>query len=64
MVRVNGEEKNAAGMTIEAFLLQEGYRLDRIVVERNLEIVPKEQYAMMILQDNDSVEVLRFVGGG
>ena len=64
MVRVNGEEKNAAGMTIEAFLLQEGYRLDRIVVERNLEIVPKEQYAMMILEDNDSVEVLRFVGGG
>ena len=64
MLIVNGEEKNSAGMTIAEFLQQEGYRLDYIVVERNLEIVPKEQFAMIQLQDNDTVEVLRFVGGG
>ena len=41
-----------------------GFEPERVVVERNLEIVPKEQLAQVIIQDEDVIEVLRFVGGG
>ena len=33
-------------------------------VELNLEIVPKEQYGSISLQDGDRVEVVTLVGGG
>ncbi|MCR5482141.1 MAG: sulfur carrier protein ThiS [Clostridia bacterium] len=64
MVIVNGEAKDAAGKSLKQLLDEEGYELSRIVVERNLEIVPKESYDTIIIEDNDSIEVLSFVGGG
>ncbi|MCA9037443.1 MAG: sulfur carrier protein ThiS [Planctomycetaceae bacterium] len=33
-------------------------------VERNLELVPREQHAQCPLQDGDRVEVVTLVGGG
>ena len=36
----------------------------RIAVERNGEIVPKRLYGETVLQDNDVIEVVSFVGGG
>jgi thiamine biosynthesis protein ThiS len=33
-------------------------------VERNLEIIPRDRLGAVVLEDGDSVEVLRFVGGG
>jgi len=35
-----------------------------IVVEYNLEIIPKERYAQTILKDGDEVEIVSFMGGG
>ncbi len=64
VVIVNGEAKDAAGKSLKQLLDEEGYELSRIVVERNLEIVPKESYDVIIIEDNDSIEVLSFVGGG
>ena len=64
MLRINGQDMDLAGQNLQQVLSQEGYQLDRVVVERNLEIVPKEQYADIILADGDSIEVLNFVGGG
>ena len=37
---------------------------EHLVVERNYEIIPKEQFASVTIQDEDVIEVLRFVGGG
>ena len=46
-------------------LLEElGYQAGRIAVERNGEIVPKAQYGAVTLEDGDTLEVVRFVGGG
>lgn len=39
-------------------------RAARVVVERNLEIVPQDQLGAVMIQDDDAIEVLRFVGGG
>lgn len=64
MVTVNGEQKDISGITLMEYLTAEGYAIDRIVVERNLEIVPLEQLGNVIIQDEDVIEILRFVGGG
>ena len=64
MVTINGKQVEAAGMTILADLEEAGYSPDRVVVEKNLEIIPREALGASLLEDGDSVEVLRFVGGG
>ncbi len=64
MVTINGEEKNCAGMTVSQYLERTAYDPMRIAVERNGDIVPKTAYADTVLQDNDVIEVVSFVGGG
>ncbi len=64
MVKINGEEKSVAGMTVAEYLATTNYNPKRIAVERNGDIVPKSQYDNTVLQDGDSVEVVSFVGGG
>lgn len=64
MVTVNGESKNAAGLTVAEFLEKNGYRTDRVAVEINLEIVRKSDFATAVIKDGDSIEVVSFVGGG
>ena len=64
MLQVNGTERNADGLTVEALIAQEGLPRDRVAVERNGGIVPKACYAGTVLADGDSVEVVSFVGGG
>lgn len=64
MVRINGEERNAAGKTLAEYLATTSYDPKRIAVERNGEIVPKAQYSETILTDSDSIEIVSFVGGG
>ena len=64
MVKINGHDENAAGMTIEEYLKNTDYDPKRIAIERNGEIIPKATYANVVLQDGDSLEIVSFVGGG
>ena len=64
MVTVNGQQKNIAGQNLQQYLTEAGFEVNRVVVERNLEIVPKDELGNITIQDQDSIEVLRFVGGG
>ena len=64
MVKVNGADRQLAGVTVERLLAEDGYDSARVAVERNGEIVPRARYGDTVLQDGDSVEVVRFVGGG
>ena len=64
MITLNGTPLDADGLTLAALLGQQGYRIERIVVERNLVIVPKADYESTILADGDTLEVVSFVGGG
>lgn len=64
MIRVNGKEVEAQGMTLLTYLKENGYAPERIAVECNEEIVPKAEYEKRILQDGDVLEVVSFVGGG
>ncbi len=64
MVKINGEEKNAAGKTIAEYLRESGCDTKRIAVELNGDILPKSRYESTFLQDGDVMEVVSFVGGG
>ena len=64
MVMINGEEKEIAGKNRLEYLKENGFNPEHLVVERNFEIIPKEQFGGVTIQDEDVIEVLRFVGGG
>ena len=64
MVKINGEEKEIAGKNLLEQLKEAGFEPERVVVERNLDIIPKDELGNTIIQDEDVIEVLRFVGGG
>ena len=64
MVKINGEDKARAGINLLEYLKDAGYHLEKSVVERNLEIIPRDQLQDVVIQENDSIEVLSFVGGG
>ena len=64
MVIINGEEKNCAGESILYQLNQEGYNAQLVVVEMNLVIILKEKLSEESIEENDTIEILNFVGGG
>lgn len=64
MVKINGEYQEIAGQTLTQYLGTTTYKVQRIAVERNGDIVPKTQYDSTVLEDGDVVEVVSFVGGG
>ncbi|MDB2091828.1 MULTISPECIES: sulfur carrier protein ThiS [Clostridium] len=65
MIKVNGELINGCeDKTLSEFLSNEGYEITRIAVELNGEIARKKDYQSIILKENDTLEVVTFVGGG
>ena len=51
-------------MTVEQLLGEIGLDPRKVAVERNLEIVPKSNYAGISLDDGDRLEIIHFIGGG
>ena len=65
MIKINGKEAEVIlGATVEQMLLEQGFSLQRVAVERNCEILPKSIYAKEEVRDGDVFEVVSFVGGG
>ena len=52
------------GATLLDLFLRLGLSPEKIVVERNRDIVPAGTFAESALQDGDTLELLQFVGGG
>jgi len=46
------------------FLETQNYDITKIAVERNGQIVQRGTYQDIMLEDDDSLEIVRFVGGG
>lgn len=64
-MKINGEEKMLEReISLGDFLEKEGFPSAQIAVEHNGVIVPKGEYANVILSDSDTLEVVTFVGGG
>ena len=64
MVKINGKYEGVAGKTLLDYLQTANYDARTIVVEINEEIIEKSKYTDIILQDDDVVEIISFMGGG
>lgn len=64
MVMINGESRDIAGHNLYQYLEEEGFDFNRIVVERNYEILQRNDLEKIVIRDDDTIEVLNFVGGG
>lgn len=64
-IHVNGKDEHVAcGTTLLQLVQTMGVDPARVVVEHNLQIVGQEKLAETVVADNDTVEVIHFVGGG
>lgn len=61
---INGESQVYLADTLSALVDQLGMRSDRVAIELNREIVPRDQWPQTRLRDGDQLEIVHFVGGG
>ena len=62
---VNGEPRTVtAGLTVEGLLRSLDLVPETIVVERNFEILNRAKYDEVVLEVDDRLELVHFVGGG
>jgi len=65
IVTINGERKEIPeGLTVAALLNHLEMSVDRVAIERNLEILPRARWPETHVSSNDSFEIVHFVGGG
>ncbi len=64
-LKLNGESRTFPAVLSAADLIEQlGYTGKRIALERNGEIVPRSNYANVLLAEGDQLEVVVAVGGG
>jgi thiamine biosynthesis protein ThiS len=62
---INGEDRQFdSALTVVALVNRLGMKPDRVAVELNRELVPRERWATTLLNDDDKLEIVHFVGGG
>ncbi len=62
---INGEERTLDGpLSLAGLLARLNMKSDRVAVELNLDLVPRDQWTSTNLSDGDRLEIVHFVGGG
>ena len=62
---VNGETRVVPeGLGVSALLSHLGLPAERVAIERNLEILPRSQWAATAVETGDRFEIVHLVGGG
>jgi len=64
-VTINGEQREVPeGLTVAALVEHLGLTAGRLAIERNLDILPRAQWAETRVESNDRYEIVHLVGGG
>ena len=62
---LNGESREVPqGLSVTGLLAHLDLAPGRVAVERNLDILPRDQWASTLLAAGDRFEIVHFVGGG
>jgi thiamine biosynthesis protein ThiS len=64
LIQLNGEQQDVAATTLAELVAELGLEKRMLAVERNLEVVPKSEYASTELAEGDRLEVVHMIGGG
>jgi len=67
-LQINGEQHEftdvSSPFTLSALLEKLAMKSDRVAVELNRDIAPRDQWSQTTLRDGDQLEIVHFVGGG
>ncbi|WP_022851157.1 sulfur carrier protein ThiS [Limisalsivibrio acetivorans] len=64
-VKVNGKETDIEeGMNIKELIESYSLSPERVVIELNGDIPPRDSFEETFVKEGDSVEIINFVGGG
>ena len=62
---INGEDREfSSNLTVASLLDQLGMKPDRVAVELNRDLVPRDRWPSTQLENGDKLEIVHFVGGG
>jgi thiamine biosynthesis protein ThiS len=61
---INGEHRTASAENLTALVDELRMKPDRVAIELNRQIVPRDQWPQTKLNDGDQLEIVHFVGGG
>jgi sulfur carrier protein len=65
VIKINGEQEDVAIHTrLSEIIRERNLSAEKIVVEYNLRIVTLAEWADILIQENDRIEIISFVGGG
>ena len=63
-ITVNGKIDEIGSSTLQQYLSDCAFHLERIAVERNGSIAAREEWGDIVLEDGDHLEIVSFVPGG
>jgi thiamine biosynthesis protein ThiS len=64
-IQVNGEPREVPkGLNVTQLLAHLGLTANRLAIERNLELLPRGQWATTVVSGGDRLEIVHLVGGG
>ncbi len=64
-ILVNGKNETVDdGLTLSNYLKLKNLDPDSVVVECNGTVVKKDEYMFCVIEELDTLEIVRFVGGG
>lgn len=64
-ITVNGESQQVPNdLDVPRLLAHLGIRAERVAIERNLEILPRANWAVTQVASGDRYEIVHLVGGG
>ena len=62
---INGQDREFTSLsTVADLLAQLGMKPDRVAVELNRDLVPRDRWSETRVSDGDKLEIVHFVGGG
>jgi thiamine biosynthesis protein ThiS len=62
---INGENREFSSITTLSDLVTHlGMKADRVAIELNRELIPRDRWGATQLSDGDKLEIVHFVGGG
>ena len=63
-IHLNGEKKVSRAGTLMDLILEQGLDPSSLIAEVNFKIIPQEAWKSIPIREEDTIELLSFVGGG
>ena len=65
IIKINGKDETVGKkLNLAELVAAKKLSPEKIVIEYNLRIVPRDKWRNVILQESDHIEIVSFVGGG